>query len=484
MSLWLSFAHAAKEALPTLSLAWSGFAWALLAALLFLLVRGAQRSAERYLVPVLLALYTLPPFVTVIAGRASGLTASLPLLQVVGALALPLAIQLGEAVNRAAVYTEGYRQGTAARRSADLVTPLVAVELMSIAATLMPWALLAALLAEIANGSPDGIGVKLMLRLEYGFSSAWPSVVVVALGALVPYFLLHWLGAYARGRLGLTRGRIDRAKAAQHDRLSPVFEAAYLLGLFVLLWLYLHVKAPLIAPSPFSRSIGLRGELGSVLLPLLATAVSAIFACLLGCVGGLVLTLLARMSAIVRVVAAALLLPLQLLPLIIFVPVLIGLQTGLESELWHQTSRIPPGLRGTLPAVMVALFVAGLAAAYASYEIGRRQLAMMPHNESSLLQCLKLTDLRVARHVHLPWLLRTLPATLEIAMPRVLLAVLVTEHLATRGGMGGELAELKGASMFAQAWFAVMSLFALFVLLNLLCRFITRLDGQLGGTDG
>jgi len=459
----------------TMWLGATGLGWALLVAGLTLTVRYFRGGAERYALPPLLVLYTLPPSVTALTGQAMQLGSGLTIALVAGSLALPLTVQLGTAVDQASQFTRAYVCGSRRRRAVTLVLPLVAAELVRAIGMLMPWVVLAAVLAEIAVGEGSGIGLKLSTRLTYGYAHVWPQVVLVGLVAVLPYCLLRFASGRLLLAMNLKRGRLDLSVAPKHQRFGPTIESLYLILLFAALWLYLNSQSDIIARSPRDVTEALAHIWPVLGASALSTALAAGIGCLLGCVFALGMVLVVRAARHAHYAVMAVLLPLQVLPIIVFKPLLTAVEQLCERWFWSADIQPPPGFAGMVPATVLSTIIGTFAAAYVAYELGRAELQRLPFNKSSLLRTFEAGNRRVLRHVYVPWLVRSLPATLEIAMPRVILAVLVTEYLVPGGGLGRMLAELRSNQDFTEAWTTLLCLLLVFVLLNLLTRSLVLL---------
>ena len=85
---------------------------------------------------------------------------------------------------------------------------------------------------------------------------------------------------------------------------------------------------------------------------------------------------------------------------------------------------------------------------------------------SSLLETRGRSNLQIVKYIDLPWLLKAGWSALDVAMPRTLLAVLVTETLVTYRGLGGYLAIQRGRANFAEAWGALLLLLIIIVVLR------------------
>jgi|GEM_PF-6454740 len=464
------FSPVASDAIATLSLAVKAMIIASFTTGLLLLTGSLHRVAAKYYVPILVAVYALPPFVTVVAGSALHVEGLLPVIQTAAAITFPLAVQAEAALTAIQTRAASVYGGPARRRVLSVGLPFALPTIIRGFATVLPWLVLAAALAEIANSTSAGLGVKLMGRLVYGWDAAVPFIAMIAVLAVTPYAVLSLTAWLIQTAFRLDSATILTTTSETRARLRPLAEACYLALLFALLWGVVHQNAALIAPGPrrFIDAAWVNGGLiGSAAFQ---TVIASLGAALAGSLLGLVAAMAARLSFIGRLTARLTLLPLQVFPLIVFVPLLLTLQEAMESWLWEGAVRAPPGIRGVLPGVLISFSIGSLAAAYAAFEVGFGKLNSLPVVRGAMFESRGAWDYRLLKHVHIPWLLRALPAAIEISMPRVVLAVLVTENLVTHGGLGGRLWDFRGRSAFAETWVTVVGVLLVLVALLFAAR--------------
>lgn len=457
--------------LQTVKYALVGFLLALPCAAIVVALRAAWLKARLLFDPWLILLYSLPPFVTVIAATAFDFENEAVPLLAAASIIFPLTVLLSESLAEGASFARSSYAGRPILKFIKIVLPAASPGILAAIGTCLPWLLLATMLAEIATSTRGGMGIRLHNELQKG--TAGPFLAVVIFTSVGLYLFLIIVSRLLRYLLSINHDSSIRQDGSDAENLRPgeaLFEVLTLMMSILIFWGVLHSITPDLAQTPQRVFEVISASGNRVFDAVVLTLVTTVAALVLGGFIGLSCAILRKCYPHLGAFFAAPLLPLQIIPMIVFVPILLSWQLSLEHQLWLNPLRRPPGVFGILPSLLPSLLVASLATAYAFFEIGKSQLARLPIMKGALLSSRTSGDRKVVVNVDLPWIVRAIPEALSVAMPRALLAVLVTEVLVTSAGLGGYLADQRGRSNFAQTWGALMILLFLVVAL----RFLTN----------
>lgn len=468
------------SAISTLMTASAGLLIAGLIGTAVVLIRIWKPASASWLFPLLVICYALPPSAMVIVGQAFRLTHLLELGLVVVSISFPMSMFAVQAADRAALFSRRFPVGSDVRRLRLVSLPYVLPDLLSGLATCMPWAMLATLLAEIASADTGGLGLALMNSMQLGFGASRPYIIVAALISVLPYGMLLGLASLLRVWLNLPRQSHPGLQTEAHRRLPILAEVALMTMFAAIVWTMAHLRADILVPDIIKVARALNAH-GSVLFgALFNTLFTTILSVAAGILLGGSLALAAHNFRWLKVPAITLLLPLQILPLIIFVPLLFQFNLILEDWLFGSALQPPPGIVGAFPGFAAAFIIAGLATGYVAYNVVINELERLPLTRGSLIEALPPGDLRRLQHIQLPWAIRATPLIAEIAAPRALLAVLVVEVLATRSGLGGHFAIQRAGSSYTETWTTLLFMLIAITVLTALSGLLTRHQSNYG----
>jgi len=87
------------------------------------------------------------------------------------------------------------------------------------------------------------------------------------------------------------------------------------------------------------------------------------------------------------------------------------------------------------------------------------------------------------RHVYIPWLTASSSIAIKIALPRVFLAVLISEYMITGTGLGGMLWRQRGQRDYAEAWCTLLVVVICISLMFSLSEILARCGQQTRGVS-
>lgn len=461
------FQQALDYEIVTIRYAIEGFLIAFITVGIGLLCRAMWRKSALLSDPILVTAYTLPPFATVIAVSVLRLENIGVQLLVAAAVSYPLTVLLNEALDEGMGLASGSNCGGRAAKFFLITLPATSAGVIFAIGTCLPWILLAAMLAEIATATKGGMGIFLLNEIQKGKIHATPYLVVTALVSIVSYGVFIVAAYFLRRKLDLPRkSEIFDQSSLDADRSASI-ETIALLAAIVTFWAALNALAPVTAPTLHTTFEALRASRHVIVEAILVTFITTVASVLFGGCLGFVCALLGKMFPFAPPLFITLLFPLQIIPIIVFVPDLIAWELSLKHHLWVDAFSPPAGIVGLIPFVLPPLVIGVLAAGYSFYEIGKNQLLRLPIAQGALLETRGRSNLQIVKYIDLPWLLKAGWSALDVAMPRTLLAVLVTETLVTYRGLGGYLAVQRGGANFAEAWGALLLLLIIILVLRI-----------------
>ncbi len=451
--------------IKTAGTAGAGLLCGIIIAVLCTLLSHVLPRCRPLLAALSLLAYSLPPFAAVHVGLVMQVEDELRWLMVAAAVALPLYLGLQSGAHLADSHLRLQPCGIGSRRFWHVVFPCAAPTAMATIGTCIPWALLSAMLGEMALGG-QGLGIAIVHSTHRGWEAAAPYVAAACFASIAPYALLNFCAAALSGHLSLRHTALEGDIGnAEYNGSRPAVRVTILLGLFAALWWLLYQRAPGFIPHIMSI-LTATGRLAELPTAAAETWITTALALALGCLSGIALALTAHAIPLMRSVATALLLPLQILPIIAFVPFLMGIR-GFGVEL---ASGISGPVLVWVASIFPTLLVAALACAYAAYRLCSVRLGSLSVYLGPMVSARPRSDWAVLRHVTLPWALRSVPATLDSATSRTLLAVIVCEYLVSASGLGGLISDLRGQRAFLETWSAVFLLVATAGLINALAH--------------
>lgn len=463
-----------SQAGSTLVTASAGLGVAVVIASCVIAARHFCRGSTPWLLPVLLTFYALPPTVLVVIGMALDLDALLKFALISVSVSFPITMFVLQAWERASSLTGRFPTGKDWNRVWLVAFPFVLPELLAGLATCIPWLLLSTLLAEVAVSDTTGLGVALVNSKQLPLTVSYPFLLSAIVCSAAPYVFLHVLAWLVRRSLKLPRQKHDVLLAEPIRRLPYYLDLSVLLVLVLVIWTLAHFSAPILVPGP-ERLTGTFSEHWANTLAALATTLGTTMASIVfGIAFGLGLALLSHNFRWLKWPSTGLLLPLQILPLILFVPLLFRMNLFIETLLFQGEVRAPNPLIGLVPDIVPAIFIATLATAYVAFTIGTTELARLPVTRGGLLESLPRYNWKKVQFVQLPWVARAVSLIADVAMPRALLAVFVVEVLATQSGLGGYLSLARASSRYADAWAGLLLMFLAIAILNAATNFVAN----------
>jgi sulfonate transport system permease protein len=465
--------------LVTAMVGYTGLILSMFAALSCTAIAVAIPRVARCLNSILLLCYLAPTFAIAQFGRIFGLDVALGPLLVFMALAYPLSVIVSQSLTDAATRSAPLLTGGPLRRLAILYLPIMSPRLLFGLGACVPWALLAAMLSEMATGN-HGLGHGLFFLAPYGLSRQLPFCILAATCSLLPYLFLTFIGRSLNRYLALTEVNIAQEKTVTVIAQPVLEEPLYMALVFGVAWYALHQQAPVLAPD--LMSVINRLSNGAELSPLVRdstvyTLVATCLGMLLGSGLGYLLALLTFRTRLARSLVTLCLLPLQMIPLIVFIPLLRALQKGLEGNVLASTSG------ASLPQVwtehlLVPTIIAAAATTYVSFQIGSERLLNIPKGLGPIINTRRHYDIRVLRYIFIPWVLRTFPVVFQVAVPRAFLAVMVSEYLVSGVGLGALLNHLRQQSAYGDFWSALIAMLLIVVLAYELFGYCAKSVGQ------
>jgi NitT/TauT family transport system permease protein len=462
------FSRALPAALETMQSVIAGVGVGFVISLIYVLATAVGLRLVFFLHAILFLAYAIPPFATSQIGFILGLLEGLPTMIVAAAVALPLSSFLSQAGRNARDWFPAMRvlRGVPVLRHVYLpaAAPFIALGL----AVCMPFAVLAAMLAELAVGTP-GLGPTLFHAIQRGSANAWPSLSLAASLSLVPYIGLLVLSGALRRLYFLREIRFTGQYFGRSDPSHFGTELLYLAGVIAIMWVILHWRAPILAPA-LSKTASVIIGMSSLHKAVLLTIASTVIASVIGTMIGLTMALIASVVPFTRIAIVPLLLPLQALPLIVFVPPLLAFELALQGP------AVIGGEWKLIPALVPSIVVGALTAAYVAYEVGLAWLLALPHGLGPLVACRSPLNASVLYNIRVPWLARAVPLVLESGLPRTFLAVMVCEYLVTAEGLGGLLYQSRGQRAFAESWAVLLTVMASTALIWTVARAVARIQ--------
>jgi sulfonate transport system permease protein len=457
--------------------AFVGFITAFVIAVLTFVVATSfpiSRSAFR---STLLVAYVIPTFALAEIGLMLGVRENLPWVLVTLSLTLPFLLNTIEIVGEVERRYATNKLGTRTRRFRLIGLRYAFPEFLASSAMCVPWAVLVAMLAELATGQ-KGLGIGLYNAMPYGLVKSLPYCLIAAAISCVPYGLFLFLARFSRGRLNLNERVLSRENLLQFSVPNHFFEIAMVIIVVGVLWTTLHWQVPYIVPN-WTRVLAAlkRHELYSSLFDASArTFVGTAVALTLGFGFGCFFALFGQKFRQVKSVLVPLLLATQILPLIVFIPLVATLQRSVDEYLApvHQHFQETSWWASLFSGVVVAT----LASTYTAYHSASSRLQALPKGLGPIIAAFGPFNLRVIRYVYLPWLTSSFSLAVEIAIPRIFLAVLISEYMITGVGLGGLLWKMRGQRDYDDAWctllVVILASSALFVAAGLLSRLTKR----------
>jgi ABC-type nitrate/sulfonate/bicarbonate transport system permease component len=332
------------------------------------------------------------------------------------------------------------------------------------------------MLSEMATGN-HGLGYGLFFVAPYGLSRQLPFCILAAVCSLLPYLLLTFMGRILNRYLALTEINIAQEKTLTVIA-QPVWEEPFYMALvFAAVWGALYWQAPELAPDPMSvmRRLGNGAALGPLVRDsTVYTLVATCLGMLLGSGLGYLLALLTFRTRVARGLVSLCLLPLQMIPLIVFIPLLRALQKALEGNALPSISEASL-LQIWTEHLLVPILIATAASTYVSFQIGSERLFNIPKGLGPIINTRAYYDVRVLRFIFLPWLLRTFSLVFQVAVPRAFLAVMVSEYLVSGVGLGALLNHLRQQNACGDFWTALTATLLIVVLAYELFGYYTKL---------
>lgn len=463
-----------RLALATLSTALLGLSLAAAVSIVVLFLRAAYSDTTRWIFPVFLICYALPPSVVVIIGLALNLDKFLEISLVVLSLSFPTTLIAVQAWDRALISSRRFPTGRRIKRASLVAFPGILPEILNGLATCIPWALLSSMLSEIAVSNRTGLGVSLWNSMQQPLSYSVPFIVAAVLCSVVPYTALLFLAWLLRKNLNLQWQPHDALLAEPFRRLSALVEFTLIVSFVVVVWFVSHLCAPILAPDATRIRDAIAGSPNEIFSSLFYTVLITIVAVSFGILFGILLALISHVYSWMKWTSSAVLLPLQILPLIVFAPLLFRLNRFIEDIIFPGT--IPPAdsIISLIPSFLVTFLIAVLATAYVGFNISASELSRLPTTRGGIIEALSPRNVRRLRFIELPWCIGVVPLIAEIAMPRALLAVLVVEFLVTGQGLGGYFSRMRAASSHKEAWATLLLMFFAIALLSLITNAVSR----------
>lgn len=433
---------------PTIQQASLGLACGFLAAIVVHAVRSRAARVDLTYRPLIIIAYCVPTFALSMFAAAAGLPADLTWILVGLTLIIPLETALANGVAEADAL-DGRAVGAGWRRFWFVRAPAMIPSLLMGLSIGAPWALLGAMLIEVSEGN-QGLGLRLATDAQLGFEAQAPLAAAAILVSAGAYAILRAAAAIIRDALGLSTTPARRAMLPPRNiEFGPVALGWGVLLTF-LIWSLMHVRDDVPVGAPWDPEPLLR-MMPSLPINWLQTLGSVTVSTAAGVAVGLAAVIVGLIWAWSRPVLDALLLPLQIIPLNVFALPLIMLTLLTAPPMTFDTP-------ATLIVDWVSILVGTLATAYVTLQYLSVWLLLLPGRRSGLLASVAKGDPQVLRHVYLPWLSRGAGAFLPALLPRVLLAVLITEYLVTKRGLGGAIGAGRAERDFKGTFVLIMAL--------------------------
>ncbi len=455
-----------RLALPTLQHASAGLVTGLVAAILINVVRKRSKLLDLLYRPIVIAAFCIPTYAISMFARAAGVPSEAAWILVGLTLIIPFETALAKGRVEADTL-DVVEAGTVWRRFWLIRLPAMLPSVLKGMAIAVPWALLGTMLIETVEGG-QRLGVRLATAALSSFDArVWLISVVVAI-SFTGYMVFVLLSEFIRQRLGLRK--LPSRRAIMPPESVEFGPFAFFWGCLLVtgIWYGLSLNHPVTVGTPLDAA-----PLGQ-LMPLLPihvvqTLKSILISLLLGTVVGVAAVFLAMAWPWTRALIVALLIPLQIVPLHAITVWLIMLSRATTPPL---TFEMP----ADVVLDMASITIGFLCSAYLIFEHLSDWLQLLPGRGSGLLSCIPPLNGRLLWIVNLPWLARGVGALLPLLLPRVLLAVLVTEYLVTKRGIGGALAATRANMDFKENFMLLIILIVLAFLIQMLTTLYVRLN--------
>ena len=414
--------------------------------------------------PLLIFAYSLPAFALNFFASAASISTSHDALIIAFTLIIPMETFIANGAAEADVF-DRRPVGSRWRRFILIRLPAMTPSVLHGLAVCAPWALLGTMLLEVAQGK-TGLGLQLAVQGQKGFGAQLPIIIFITVVSGSLFFFFQIASWAIRRRLSLAN-LPPRATLLPPRALDiSVWLVGWAIILVVCGWWALHIRFPVMVavPTDFNLLKSVAQDLGTEILQSLLSSGMSI-------VGGLGLGLFCALFSFawpsVRAAATTALMPMQIVPLQVFAPLLliISLAAGGQHS-WTGQEGVQPDWASTLTGSLAAAFVA--------FQFFLGWLAMLPGVSSGILRAYGRHEPRLIWHVYLPWMIRGISSLLPSLVPRTVLAVLVTEFLVTERGIGGALALLRGQRQFHESFVTVVALLLTVFLVQAVAVLISR----------
>jgi len=414
------------------------------------------KGLERFVKPLLLIPYIIPPFflnnVLIISMNRNYIVVICVLLTTL----YPFYLLISKSLNLS--YSE-YEIFTAHKHKFILAICLknCLPSVINAFATVFPWGLLSALLSEIGIGY-NGIGLALFHARQDG-EKVIPYCIIIASISIVTYLSLNFIAKSFRLKLKVGNDNITTDKSTNLD----TFRCLEILIAFIfvlIIWTFLSLKNPILIPS-ISKIIKNAAyiDFQLILNSVRYTVISVFLSTLLGLWFGGICGLLNHYIKGTGLFIKPSLMALQIIPLVVFLPVLYKILSIFEVD---------------NSLILFPICIATLACAYAVYQITTENL------QSSTIQIGVLSHYRpnglikFILTINLPWLATLLNLMIAVSIPRVFLASLATEFVFSGSGIGYMGMSLYSSRSYTAFWVLIMTYVAIVLVSLLLASFMTN----------
>ncbi|MFH0996361.1 MAG: ABC transporter permease subunit [Pseudomonadota bacterium] len=378
----------------------------------------------------------------------------LPVILVTISLTLPLLVIITQVFEEVEGRCEWLVLGSWFRRFRLVGLPFILPKLLHGLAMCFPWAVLSAMLAEMATGS-RGLGLGLSQVLHYGLTDSLSYIIVVTIMTFIPYEILIFCSRQLRKRFCLGENVMTIEPIFSGDSNRGLSDLVMVCVVVIVSWVMLHSHAPYIVPSLRTMLDYIHTDqsfLALLLDALRRTLLSILLGLIFGICAGALFALVGYASEFAHKFIVKLLTPLQFLPLIVFVPLLARLQAFLELTFPYDNRSLDIQVWPWLTSLFSGTLIATLACMYVAYHSVYSRLAELPEGLGPMVRTRQNLDLRVVRYIYLPWLFGSLGTIMRIALPRVFLAIFISEYLISNIGIGGLLWRFRGERDYMGTW--------------------------------
>lgn len=415
--------------------------------------------------PTLLA-YLTPVFVIGKIFSVFDVREGMPILLTILFLAYPILTIIHRSLEHAAKNYEQQAQGNNLRFLFLIAFPAALPQILIGIRLAVPWAILGAMLGEWVGAQP-GLGYTIagavtQVRMTHLLVYALVAGVSAAIPMLLIQLAIHIV--YKRFHLNKRDITFEPARVESEPLgWTSIMGTAMIL---IAVWILAHQATPGFVPSlgEMIDSGMFKAANEEIIIATLVTLTVTALSLLVGVLFGFALALVTFRNRLFKFIVDLHLLPLQILPLLIFVPLLYHLD-AITADL----ITIPTTLDRSAFTYLEELrkqrspFVVGvLACTYVAYQIGLARLHSLPDGFADAIP----TDRSSwwwppFRHIYLPWLSQAGFLAVEVSLPRIFLAVVVTEALVSNAGLGHLLESSYAKHQFALGWFVILATCAL-----------------------